>query len=142
MQPEKTLSRCWTVMLYGIAGLVLATPAATRNRAVDFYATVGAVREVPVGNPLPGLHLDAKVNGRATDIYIAPMDFVARYEVSFSAGEEVHVIGSQTGSGETDTVLAREITAGVYNRKTLYLRNDDGPFRVETAAMKSPAAHS
>jgi hypothetical protein len=32
---------------------------------------------VPAGNPLPGLHLDAKVKGRVMDIYIAPADFAA-----------------------------------------------------------------
>jgi hypothetical protein len=33
--------------------------------------------QVPAGNPLHGLHIDAKIKGRMMDVYIAPMDFVA-----------------------------------------------------------------
>ena len=89
------------------------------------------VREVPVGHPLPGIHLDVKVNGRATDIYIAPTDFLAKFEISFSKGIEVHIVGTRTRSGDTDIVLAREVSTGLTNRSTLYLRDDDGPFWTE-----------
>src|SRR5690242_11699862 len=89
-----TCSRIWTVALCGVAGLALASPATAKDEAsapVDFYVTVGATHQVPEGNPLPGLHVDAKVKGRTMDIYIAPMNFVNRYEVKVSRGDEMHI---------------------------------------------------
>lgn len=123
------------LLLLGTAGFSLASPVAAKDHAtasdaatpVDFYATVSAVREVSAGNAMPGLHLDAKIKGRMTDIYVAPMDYLAQYEIHFAKGDDVHVVGSRTKTGEPDVVLAREIAVGVYNRRTLYLRDDAGP---------------
>jgi hypothetical protein len=134
-------SRIWRVVLCGVAGLALSLPAAPKDAAsaanaigpVDFYVTVGAVREVPAGNPLPGLHFDAKVKGRMTDIYLAPMPFINRYEVKVTRGEEVRIVGTQVDAKEVDQVLAREITSGTFSKgvfhanMTIYLRNDEGP---------------
>jgi hypothetical protein len=58
---------------------------------------------------LPGIHFDARVNGRAADIYIAPTDFAVRYGVSVSKREYVRIAGALE-AGDTDAVLAREIT--------------------------------
>lgn len=96
-----------------------AKPAAM----VDFDATVIAVRQVPAGKPLPGIHLDAKVNNRMTDIYLAPAGFLADCGASFSKGDEVHIAGSSSKSGDLDLVLAREIRSGM---TTFYLRSEDG----------------
>lgn len=137
--------RLWTVALCGAAAFALAAPVMAKDivlkpgGAVDFYATVNAVREVTVGNPMPGLHLDAKVKGRMMDIYIAPMDFVAKYGIKVSKGDEVRIVGQVT-LGEAEVVLAREITTGKFDDKagffretlTTYLRNDDGPFWEES----------
>lgn len=127
-------------VVLGIAGLALTSPAFARDNGSDpgapvkFDTTVGTIREVPEGNPLPGLHIDAQVNGRVTDIYIAPLGFANRYGVKVAKGEYVRVVGT-TPSGQNDTVLAREITTGNYDRshaifrptQTIYLRNDQGP---------------
>lgn len=136
----------WVVVLCVAAGFVLAASAVAKDQvaardsgaAADFHVTVSAVREVPVGNPMPGLHLQAKVKGRMTDIYIAPVDFVAKCGVKVSKGDEVHIVGSQTKSGEADVVLAREITIGSYTNGTYYLRDDDGPFWEETKPVPQP----
>jgi hypothetical protein len=132
--------RMWTVVLCGLAGFAWAAPAAAKDVAlngavVDVHTAVIAVREVPAGNALPGLHFDAKVKGRTMDIYIAPMDFVAKYEVKVRKGEDVHIVGTEVKSSEADVVLAREITTGAIDPKTgifhenmtIYLRNDEGP---------------
>jgi hypothetical protein len=122
----------------GIAGFVLAASAAAKDEVaqgapVDVFVTVGATRQVPAGNPLPGLHIDAKVKGRMTDFYIAPMDFVTKYDVKVSTGEEMHILGTELTPNEAGVVVAREITSGKYNRgvfhanMTIYLRNDEGP---------------
>ena len=131
----------WKVVLCGLAGLALAVPAAAKDDvvnsgvAVDIHTTVSAVREVPAGDPLPGLHIDAKIKGRLTDIYIAPLDFVRKYDVKVSKGQDVHIVGTETKEGEADVVLTREITTGALDRRTgifhenmtIYLRNDEGP---------------
>jgi hypothetical protein len=127
----------------GLAAFAFAAPAMAKDivlnpgGAVKFDATAGTVREVPAGNPLPGIHFDAKVNGRLTDVYLAPTDFAVRYGVKVSKGEYVRIVGVQKG----DVVLAREITTGVYDEAhnifrptlTIYLRNDEGPLWVESS---------
>jgi hypothetical protein len=133
-------SRAWAVMLCGLAGFALTVPAAAKDivptgAAVDVQTVVSALREVPAGNPLPGLHLDAKVKGQMMDIYIAPRDFVVKYDVKVSKGEYVHIVGTLEKSGEADVVLAREITTGsidkttgiFHENMTIHLRNDEGP---------------
>jgi hypothetical protein len=127
----------------GLAAFAFAVPAMAKDIVlsagpVKFDAIAGAVRDVPAGNPMPGIHIDAKVNGRAMDIYIAPMDFAVRYGIKVSKGEYVRIVGTLQ-AGETDVVLAREITTGNYDQGhnvfrptlTMYLRNDEGPLWAE-----------
>ena len=122
-------------LLCALAGSAVAKDVALHPVAVDLYVMVSDVREVPAGKPMPGLHLDAKVNGRMMDIYVAPMNFIAKYEVKVAPGDEVHIGGTQLNSGKAEVVLAREITTGVSDKKTglfwetltTYLRNDAGP---------------
>ncbi len=132
-------SRMRNVVLCGLAGFALAMTAAAKdvvlNTAVDVETTVAAMREVPAGNPLPGLHIDANVKGRVVDVYISPMDFATRYGVKFSKGAYVHIVGTQVRSGAADVVLARAISTGSVDKRTgifredmtIYLRNDEGP---------------
>ncbi len=102
----------------------LACPAAWNpNTIVDFDVAVTAVHVLPPDNPLPGLHLEAKVNNRKTDIYIAPMDFVTEFQINIAAGDDVRIVGSLTRLGDTDIVLARQVTVG---RNVIYVRNDAG----------------
>ena len=87
----------WALILFAPAAAAAANDKATAGDSgavLDFHATVSAVREVPAGNPMPGLHLQAKVKGRMMDIYIAPLDFVAQCGVKVSRGDEVHIVGS------------------------------------------------
>jgi hypothetical protein len=132
----------WTVVV-GIAALAL--PAAARIGGVpanagpiEFRVFVDNVREVPVGNPLPGMHLDVKVDGHALDVYVAPMDFCTKFDIKVRKGDEVEVQGIRVEPqpGEATVVLAKEITtgqrdvrSGVFHATlTVFLRNDDGPF--------------
>ncbi len=145
----KRSSHLMTVLLCGVAGLALAVPAAAKDKGVpfnpggtvEFKVTVDAVREVPAGNPFPGMHLDVKVEGRATDVYIAPMDFCAKFDIRVLKGDEVFVVGNQmvAPAGSPSVVLAREISLAERGAKsmvfrptlTVFLRNDDGPFWIE-----------
>jgi hypothetical protein len=132
------------MVLLGLAGLAFAAPAAKDitvlpGGQVRFDTSVNAIREVPAGNPLPGLHIDVKVNGHAEDVYISPVNFAMRYGVKVAKGDYVRIVGSAT-AGDPDTILAREITTGLYDPAhnvfrptlTIYLRNDEGPLWVET----------
>src|SRR5580658_10152265 len=119
----------WTVVLCGLAGFALTAQAAAKDTVlnpggvVDFYTNVSGVREVPAGHALPGLHVDAKFRGRTMDVYIAPMDFVLKYDVKLAKGDDVHVVGAlvkagEAKSGDEDGVLTREITTGFYDRRS------------------------
>jgi hypothetical protein len=136
---EKQTVGMWKVVLCGMAGFALAAPAVAKDAAIgaalDVHTNVSAIRQVPAGEPLPGLHIDAKIKGRVVDVYIAPMDFVAKYDVKVAQGQDVHIVGTEVKEGETDVVLAREITTGAIDKRTgifhenmtIYLRNDQGP---------------
>jgi hypothetical protein len=129
------------MVLVGLAGVALAVPAVAKDivvntgAAVDVRTTVIDVREAPAGDPLPGLHFDAKIKGRVMDIYVAPKDFVVKYDVKVAKGQEIHVIGTEAKAGDADVVLTREITTGLVDKRTgifrenmtIYLRNDEGP---------------
>lgn len=133
----------------GVTGLALTMPVTAKDKGllwnpggpVEFMTTVDAVRDVPVGNLLPGLHVDVKVDGRTVDVYIAPMDFCRKFEIKILKGDTLQIIGNQLPgkAGETDVVLTREFTVGERGTKvgvfrptlTMYLRNDDGPFWIE-----------
>lgn len=129
----------WTFVACSAMGAAFTASLMARDVAVgapvDVHTTVSDLREVPAGNALPGLHLDAKVKGKMMDVYIAPMDFVKKYEVKVNKGEEVHIVGIETAENGADVVLAREITTGTVDRRTgifhenmtIYLRNDEGP---------------
>lgn len=127
----------WTIAMCGVVGCALSVPAFARDNgtAVDVHTTITGVHEVPAGQPLPGLHAEAKVKGKVVDLYIAPMDFVKRYDVQVKPGQEVHLVGTETVEGNEDVVLTREITTGAIDKRTgifrenmtIYLRNDAGP---------------
>lgn len=138
MGNRKNLNRIWTTVICGVAASVLTLPAAARDNGgevVDVHTTITGVHEAPAGSALPGLHAEAKVKGKVVDIYIAPMDFVRKYDVRVKPGEEVHLVGTETVEGNADVVLGREITTGTLDKRTgifhesmtIYLRNDEGP---------------
>lgn len=115
----------WAGVLCTIAALAPASE--NSGEPVDFHATVSAVCTLPAGNPMPGIHIQAKVRGRMTDIYLAPADFIATLGANVSKGDEVHIVGLLTRSGKANVVLVRQITIGPYTNGTLFLRDDDGP---------------
>ncbi len=138
MGNKKNLNRIWTVVICGVAASALTLPAIARDLGgapVDVRTVITGVHEVPAGSALPGLHAEAKIKGKVVDIYIAPMDFVKKYDIQVNKGQEVHLIGTETAAGDADTVLGREITIGTIDKRTgifrenmtIYLRNDAGP---------------
>ena len=108
---------------------------------MELQVAVSAVRIVPAGNPLPGLHLDARLKGRVLDIYIAPMSFVTKYDVKVAKGDYLIVSGTM----ESGVVLAKSIQTGTYDKDkdvfhpemTIFLRDENGPFWTEEAKPAS-----
>jgi hypothetical protein len=141
MRNEAFRTMALTAVLCGAAGLAMARdPGFHPGTPVEFQTTVNAVRVVPEGNPLPGLHIDAKVKGQLLDIYIAPMTFVTKYGMTVEKGAIAVIQGTQI----EDSVLARSITTGVADKVhgtfhpdlTIYLRDDSGPFWVDDTQHK------
>ena len=78
---------------------------------VDFETNISGVRNVPAGNPMPGVHVDAKVNNRTTDLYLGPASFLADCGMSLSKGDLVQIVGTISRSGEVDVVIVYQITS-------------------------------
>jgi len=112
----------------GLVGFIEAAPVVSSDEIVDATVTVISVHEAPPGVALPGIHLEAKLKGRVSDIYLAPARFLEEFGMSFRPGEDVHIIGSRAKVGGVDVVLAHQIAAGASERRTLYIRDEHGPF--------------
>jgi hypothetical protein len=117
-----------------LAAFAEAAPVRSADEAVDTTVTIISVHEEPAGAALPGIHLQAKLNGRMSDIYLAPARFLEELGMSFRIGEDVYIVGSRTKVGGVDVVLAREIAAAGSQRRTLYLRDEHGPLWDEKPA--------
>jgi hypothetical protein len=90
---------------------------------IDINGTVVSVREVPRGNPLSGLHLVVSTQSGEIDSYLGPADFVKEFDVTFSKGDTVNIIGSRVTFGGARVLLARQVRKGDV---CLYLRDDTG----------------
>jgi len=133
----KNLLRCAVALAFAWA--VLASSAASVSAAdkdpkapgpsydtatvIDIQAKVSAVREVPKGNPMDGLHLMVQSGSESLDVYVGPPEFVKVFEVKFTKGDQVHVIGSKVNFEGSTIVLAREVSIGTV---TLLCRDKDG----------------
>ncbi len=116
---------------YGVVALAASAPSGS---LVDTYVIVIGVREAPASSALPGIHLEAKIDGRVNDIYLAPAHFLEEYGMIFKEGDDVHITGTRLKVAGVDVVLVREVAVGASGKKTLYLRDDNGPFWKERVA--------
>jgi hypothetical protein len=93
---------------------------------ITMAATVTETRLVPENQPLAGLHLMLRSGSEILDCYVGPSDFVKMFDVVFSKGNEIEVIGSKVKFNGWAVVLAREVRRGRIN---LLLRDKRGvPF--------------
>jgi DNA/RNA endonuclease YhcR with UshA esterase domain len=100
-------------------------PRYDRAAEIDITGSVLSVREVARGSPLSGLHLDLVVsteNGKI-DSYLGPADFIKEFDVTFSKGDTVNIVGSRVTFRGVRVVLARQVRKGDI---CLYLRDDNG----------------
>jgi hypothetical protein len=118
-----------------LIGTVLPSRAqttATAHRSAPMYdpateitvkGTVEAVNQLKGARGWAGTHLPLKTEKETLDVHIGRSWFLTKNGVSFSKGDLVEVVGSKVKFGETDALLAREITKG---DKKLVLRNEKG----------------
>ena len=90
---------------------------------VDVTGVVADVREVLRDNPLAGLHLLLSTHTEVLDIYLGPAEYLKEFDVAFSKGAFVQIIGSKVNFSGGRVVLAREVRQG---KTTLYLRDRTG----------------
>lgn len=79
---------------------------------VDVEGTITAVRQVPAGSPLEGVHLALKTKNSTVDVYLAPADFLRIFKTNFPVGYDVRVIGSKVSFGNADVILTNEVDVG------------------------------
>jgi hypothetical protein len=129
----KNLLKCAVALTFVTASCAMAADTAKDPKApgpsydtatvVDIQAKVTAVREVPKGSPMDGLHLMVQSGGDTLDVYVGPPEFVKVFEVTFKPGDQVHVIGSKVDFEGSKVVLAREVAIGTV---TILCRDKDG----------------
>jgi len=90
---------------------------------INITGAVTSVREEPPSHPLSGLHLVIKTDAGEIDTYLGPLDFLKEFEISFSPGNVIQVIGSRVPFGGGRVLLAREVRKG---ETYLYLRDRSG----------------
>jgi len=90
---------------------------------VDVEGTITAVRQVPVGSPLEGVHLTVKAKSSTVDVYLAPADFLRIFKTNFPVGNDVRVLGSKVNFGSADVILTNEVDIGV---TSITLRDGSG----------------
>jgi hypothetical protein len=95
---------------------------------VDLIMVVAEVKDVAEGSVLNGMHLmarpeSARANSEATDVYLAPDDYLKDFDCHFAKGDKVFVKGSKVKFNGGPAILAREVH---WQSITVYLRDDKG----------------
>ena len=89
-------------------------PKYDKATEVKLKGTVMEVRdyECPISGTM-GAHLTLKVqDGGTIELHLAATKYMKSYEMVFSKGDEIEVVGSKVKFNGADTILAREITRG------------------------------
>ena len=104
---------------------------------VDVAGAVTDVREAFRDNPLVGLHLLVQTRTGVLDIYLGPTDYLKEFELVFSKGAFVQIIGSAVSVSGGRVVLAREVRTG----KTTLSADGLEPSAAPKRPWKGPPEH-
>jgi hypothetical protein len=110
-------------MMFGSLSRAASDPAYNPATTVAVSGIVTAVREVPTGQPLEGVHLMIKNKNMSLEIYVGPRSFLKFLKANFEVGDDIDVVGSKVKEGVGDVILSKEINDG---RSTIELRNAYG----------------
>jgi hypothetical protein len=101
-----------------------AEPRYDPATVIDLPVVVTEVRAAAGEYGLDGLRLTARTEADATiDVYLGPSSFLKEFEIVFSKGDRIQIIGSKVKVAGGFLVLAREVRKG---SATLYLRGKTG----------------
>jgi DNA/RNA endonuclease YhcR with UshA esterase domain len=103
----------------------VAVPKYDRSAEATFKGTVEEVkdRQCPMSGGM-GSHLILKLAGDTTiEVHLASTKFVKAYDVVFSKGDAVTVVGTRVQFEGVETIFAREVTRG---NDTFSFRDKDG----------------
>ncbi len=103
----------------------VAVPKYVRAAEATFKGTVEEVRnrQCPVSGGM-GSHLILKLStGDTIEVHLASTKFVKAYDLAFSKGDVVTVIGSKVQFEGVETIFAREVSRG---SETFLFRDKDG----------------
>lgn len=70
-----------------------------------------------------GIHLTLESKDVKYDVHVGPKTYVDGHGFKFAVGDQLQVVGSEVASGETKSLIAREIEK---EGKTLVLRDKQG----------------
>jgi hypothetical protein len=96
-----------------LSGAKANEPAFNPATMVELQGTITAVRQVPAGSPLEGLHLTVKSKASTVDVYLAPNDFLKIFKTNFPVGGNVRVVGSKVNFANADVILSNEVDIGI-----------------------------
>jgi hypothetical protein len=88
-------------------------PAYNPSTAAAISGTVTAVKVIPAGQPLEGVHVTVKTKNNSEEVYLAPKQFMNFLKTSYVPGDQIAVTGSRVKNGTADVILAREVSDGV-----------------------------
>jgi hypothetical protein len=112
-----------TALATNVSSAAINEPAYNPATMVEVVGTVTAVRQIPAGSPLEGVHLTLKSKNSTLDAYLAPADFLKIFKTNFPVGAEVRVMGSKVSFGNADVILTNELKIGP---TSIILRDDNG----------------
>ncbi len=96
---------------------------ATKEVTLKGVVTDVVDRTCPVSGGM-GAHLMLKLNdGSSIEVHLAPTKFVKSYELVFSKGDQIEVIGSKVTFEDKETIFARQVTRG---NDSFVFRDDKG----------------
>jgi len=96
---------------------------ATKEVTLKGVVTDVVDRTCPVSGGM-GAHLMLKLgDGSSIEVHLAPTKFVKSYELVFSKGDQIEVIGSKVTFEDKETIFARQVTRG---NDSFVFRDDKG----------------
>ena len=125
----------FTLGLSGLAIFTITVPMALaqprRGAGMSRYdksteTTIsGTVQEVQQhqSRMMQGTHLIVKIDSGTLEVHLGPSAFIAKEGFTFAKGDSVEVLGSKVKFGDTDALIAREVTK---EGKKLTLRDETG----------------